>query len=280
MSSIAIARVTVLEAINRRLMLWAGVLSVAFLALFWLGFTLLFREVKAEGDGELEAQFAATLLSIMGLYVVSFLTCFIAMLLSVGAVSSEADSGALQAVLARPLRRSSWLLQRWAALAFLAAMYAILMGGALLLVARVSSGHSPAAPGRTLALMAFQAVAVLTLGLFASTRLSTVPAGVVAFSLFGLAWLAGIIEFIGGAIANEPMVNAGIGISLLMPSDALWRAASFYAQAGSGVLTQLESDGLPFAAASAPRAALLWWAAGWIAVLLFLALRGFKRRDL
>lgn len=279
MSHLAIARVTVVEAINRRLVLWAGILSVAFLALFWLGFTLLYRSARAEGEGELELRFAATLLSIMGLYVVSFLTSFIAMLLSVGAVSSEADSGTLQAVLARPLRRSSWLLQRWAALAGLAAIYAALMGAALMLIGRTTAGYAPESAGRTLALLALQAVAVLTLGLFASTRLSTVPAGVVAFSLFGLAWLAGIIEFIGSVIANDGMVNAGIGISLLMPSDALWRAASFYAQAG-GVLSQLESDGLPFAAGSPPRAAMLWWAVGWIAALLLLALRGFNRRDL
>lgn len=279
MTNLAIVRVTVLEAVSRRLVLWAGILSVAFLALFWLGFTLLFREIQAEGEGEMEALFAATLLSIMGLYVVSFLTCFIAMLLSVGAVSSEADSGSLQAVLARPLRRSSWLLQRWGGLAGLAAVYAALMGSALLLIGRLTGGYTPDSPVRTLALLALQAVAVLTLGLYASTRLSTVPAGVVAFSLFGLAWLAGIIEFIGGAIGNDAMVNAGIGISLLMPSDALWRAASFYAQA-EGVLSQLGSDGIPFAAASAPRAALLWWAVGWIAALLVLALRAFKRRDL
>lgn len=279
MTGVAIARVTVLEAINRRLVMWAGILSVAFLALFWVGFALLLREAKAEGEGELELRFAATLLSIMGLYVVSFLTCFIAMLLSVGAVSSEADSGTLQAVLARPLRRSSWLLQRWAALAVLAALYAALMGSALMLIGRLTAGYTPASAGRTLALLALQAGAVLTLGLFASTRLSTVPAGVVAFSLFGLAWLAGIIEFIGVVIANDGMVNAGIGISLLMPSDALWRAASFYAQAGN-VLSQLESGGLPFAAGSPPRAAMLWWAIAWITALLVLALRAFKRRDL
>lgn len=279
MSSLPIARVTVLEAFSRRLVLWAGVLSVAFLALFWLGFMLLYREAAAEGESELELRFVTTLLSIMGLYVVSFLTSFLAMLLSVGAVSSEADSGTLQAVLARPLRRSSWLLQRWAALAGLAALYAATMGGALMLIARLTGGYSPHGAGRTLALLALQAVAVLTIGLAASTRLSTVPAGVVAFSLFGLAWLAGIIEFIGGIIGNEAMVNAGIGVSLLMPSDALWRAASYYAQAG-GVLAQLESDGLPFAAASPPRVALLMWALAWITGLLVLALRNFKRRDL
>lgn len=279
MSSLAIARVTVREAISRRLVLWAAILSVAFLGLFWLGFTLLYREAASEGESELELLFAATLLSILGLFVVSFLTSFLALLLSVGSVSSEVDSGTLQAVLARPLRRSSWLLQRWGALAGFAALYAALMGAALLLIARLSSGYAPLGPGRMVALLALQAVAVLTLGLAMSTRLSTVPAGVVAFSLFGLAWLAGIIEFIGAAIANDAMVNAGIGVSLLMPSDALWRAASFYGQA-PGVITQIEGGGLPFAATSPPRAAMLWWAVGWIIALLVLALRSFQRRDL
>lgn len=279
MISLPIARVTVREAVSRRLVLWAAILSVTFLALFWLGFTLLYREAASEGESALELLFASTLLSMLGLFVVSFLVSFLALLLSVGAVSSDVDSGTLQAVLARPLRRSSWLLQRWGALAGLAALYAALMGSALLLIARLTSGYAPHGPVRMVALLALQAVAVLTLGLAVSTRLATVAAGVVAFSLFGLAWLAGIIEFIGGIIANDAMVNAGIGISLVMPSDALWRAASFYGQP-PGVMSQIEGGGLPFAATSPPRAAMLWWAVAWIVALLLLAVRNFKRRDL
>ena len=280
-ATFAIMRVTLLEAASRKLALWALGLSVVFLALFWVGFSLLVSR-SGEFDTDNQAAIAAmsSILTLLGMYIVSFLACFMALMLSAASVSSEADAGTLQAVLARPLRRGSWLLQRWAALALLVAVYAMVMGGALLLISRLVAGHDPIDAGRALVLLAAQTVAVLTLGLVASTRLSTVAAGVVGFSMFGLAWLGGIIEFIGDVVANEAMQNAGIAVSLVMPSDMLWRASSFYLQAPLFVQQAAGAGGLPFGSTTPPAAASLWWAAGWALVLLAIAVRHFERRDL
>jgi hypothetical protein len=127
--------------------------------------------------------------------------------------------------------------------------------------------------------MAFQVVAVLTLAMALSARFSVVAAGVAAFSLFGVAWLAGLIETFGSAVGNGTMINIGIAVSLGITSDALWRAASYYASTPELVAGSL-SEGLPFASAEPPTAAFLVWAAALTGLLLFLAVRTVRRRDL
>lgn len=281
MSRLPVARLTVQEVISRRLVLWCALLSVVFLALFTAGFAFLRARLAAEGNADDFRLFAPTLVTVLGLYVVSFLASFLALFLSVGAVSSEAESGVLQAVLSRPLRRRSWLLQRWGACAAIATVYTAVMAGALLGIARIFSGYTPLDARRAIALIAAEAILLLSLGMLGSTRLSTLANGVVVFSLFGLAWLAGIIEFVGVIIANRAMVNLGIAVSLFVPSDALWRGASYYAQS-PGFVTQAlaQGGGLPFSSTAPPSAALLWWSGAYVALLLVLAVRAFGRRDL
>ena len=117
---LTIARFTIQEAISRRLILAGGLLSLAFLGLFTLGFRLIYQS-DSELSGPLsDAQARAvfgTVMTVFGLYAVNFLAGFLALFLSVGAISGEIDSGALHGVLARPLRRAAFLVGRWLAYA-------------------------------------------------------------------------------------------------------------------------------------------------------------------
>ncbi|HSK36133.1 MAG TPA: ABC transporter permease, partial [Actinomycetota bacterium] len=113
MSVLVVARWTVLEARRRRLVLAGVVLSVAFVALFAVGFALLYadqeRSLSQAGalGGGLEAReellAMSTILVLLGLYGVQFLAVLLGLFLGVASVSPEIDSGALHAVLARPL---------------------------------------------------------------------------------------------------------------------------------------------------------------------------------
>lgn len=284
MNTLTIARFTIQEAISRRLILAGAVLSLAFLGLFALGFGLIYHnDSELSGplsDAQSRAMFG-TVMSVLGLYAVNFLAGFLALFLSVGAISSEIDSGALHAVLARPLRRAEFVVGRWLAHAGLIGVYVGLMAGSLLLSAWLISGYATPDPVRATLLMMLAAIVLLTVSLFGSTVLSTLANGVVVFSLFGLAWLAGIIELIGGALSNEAILNIGTAVSLLIPSDAIWRGASYY------VLSPLylaglraSQEGLPFVGHSPPATALAVWALLYPLVVLGGAVLTFSRRDL
>jgi Cu-processing system permease protein len=277
---VTIVRATLREAASRRLLLAVAVLTVVFVAIFATGFA--FARGPIAGSDPVEGALAATILTVLGLYVASFLAAFLALFLSAGSVSSEIDSGQLHAILARPLPRWSWLLQRWFGLAIVVLGYTLLLGVSLLVVARWAAGYQAVRPAIGLGLMALQALTLLTLGVLGSTRLSTLANGAVVFFAFGLAWLAGLVEFVGEMISNPAMQRVGVVTSLLVPSDALWRGASaalsspaFLAAAGTA-----GEQGLPFTGVNLPSAALLTWSLLYVPVLLALAVRAFTRRDL
>jgi Cu-processing system permease protein len=280
-STLIVARWTLLEAVRRRLVLAAVLLSAAFVVLFAVAFSILYGRARSVEDQDgVFLVFAGTLQTVLGLYAVQFLAAFLALLLSVGAISSEVESGTLHAVLARPLRRSEYLLGRWLASAGLLAGYVTVMATALLLVARVVAGYQPVDPVRAVLLMVLEAVLLLTVGLLGSTFLPTLANGVVLFSLFGLAWMGGIVEFVGDTVGNQTMVDLAVAVSLLFPSDAIWRAASYYLQPPTFLGVAVSRGGIPFASLTPPTAALLAWALAYPAAALLGALRTFARRDL
>lgn len=281
--ALTIARFTIHEAISRRLVLSASVLSLLFIGLYALGFSFVFTNAPPFARGNPNSTDIATagsILTVLGLYAVHFLSSFVALFLTVGAISSEIDSGTLHAVLARPIRRADVVLGRWLAYSGLISVYVVVMGGMILLLAWLIAGYRAFDSIFALGLMALGAILLLTVSLLGSTMFSTLANGVIAFTLFGLAWLGGIIEFTGGMLQNGAMLNLGIVMSLLVPSDAVWKAASFYAQSPLFLALGGARGQVPFIGSTPPTMAMLLWTVGYLAVILALAVRSFSRRDL
>jgi ABC-2 type transport system permease protein len=294
-SVLVVARWTVLEARRRRLLLAGVVLSVAFVALFALGFVLLYHSqerslldeqaVKAGVDAREELLALATVLVILGLYGVQFLAALLGLFLGVASVSPEIDSGALHAVLARPLSRLEYLLGRFLALAGLLTAYVVVMSGALLLTARVVAGYQPGSAARVVAMMILQVFVLLAVSLLGSTVLPTLANGVVMLALFGLAWLGGVVGFIGTIPpGNELLANLGTAVGLLLPADAVWRGASYHVLPPSLLVASSFADRgdiqLPFASTVPIAPAMLAWAMAYPVACLALAVAAFRRRDL
>jgi Cu-processing system permease protein len=285
-NALHVASWTLREAIRRKLVVGLLMLSGVYIGLFALGFRLLYAEASkeaAQGDTLLDV-LAANLLTVLGLYAVQFLAAFLALFLSVGSISTEIESGMLHAVLSRPVTRAQYLLGRWLALVGLLVTYVVTMAGALLVIARAVAGYQPVGAARALGMLTLQVLLLITVGLFGSTVLPTMANGVITFSLFGLAWLGGLIEFIGTGVRNDTMANIGTAVGLIFPSDALWRGASYYVQSSS-FLAQTSafgqfSGGIPFAANTPPTTEIVIWAFGYLLVLHVLARATFSRRDL
>jgi Cu-processing system permease protein len=133
--------------------------------------------------------------------------------------------------------------------------------------------------------MILQVLILLAVSLLGSTVLPTLANGVVMLALFGLAWLGGIIGFVGSLPpGNELMANLGTAVSLLLPADAVWRGASFHVLPPSLLMVSSFADRgdlqLPFAATAPIAPAMLAWAAAYPVACLALAVAAFRRRDL
>src|SRR5713226_9353920 len=180
-----IARFTLQEAISRRLILAGVVISLGYIGLFTLGFHFAYDkalENTASAEARLSLGVAFATLTLFGVYVVNYLASFLALFLSVGAISGEIDSGTLHAVLARPLKRSEFVVGRWLGYALMLCVYIVAMTGLVLLVARLIAGYEVPDPTNALLLMLLEGVLLLTVSLFGSTLLPTLANGVIVFT--------------------------------------------------------------------------------------------------
>jgi hypothetical protein len=83
-----IVRATLGEALGRKIVLWGWIASGLLVALFGIAFYFLYREINTENLTSMAQRvLIGGILTILGLYVGSFLSAFLAMTLAAGSVS-------------------------------------------------------------------------------------------------------------------------------------------------------------------------------------------------
>lgn len=274
-----IARLTFREAARRRIALAALVLGLAFLLLYSAGFYFIRQEALRSGDSleTAAARGAFNFLLMAGLYAVNFLTLAMGALLAADTLAGEIGSGTIQALVTKPVRRSTIVLGKWLGFAAMLAIYLVLMAGGVILSLWLQAGYTAPNLSRAISLMYLTALLLMTVTLMCSSRLSALATGGVVFGLYGLAFIGGWVEQIGGALRNQTAVNVGIVSSLIIPSEALWKRAAFEM---TSPLMRALGGGNPFTAASPPSDLMIVYAAVYLLTALAVAVRWFSRRDL
>ena len=274
-----IARLTFLEARMRK-MLWAVILlGVAFLVLYAIGFHLIYADIRTRMPAGAVRLLEPTNFFVMtGFYAINFLVVMLAVLISVDTIAGEIASGTIQTVVTKPLRRWEVVVGKWLGLGLMLSVFTAVMCVALMLIVKLDADYTPLNLLPAIGLIVLEGLIVLTLSILGGTRLSTLTNGVAVFMLYGLAFIAGWIEQIGSMMPSDAAVNVGIVVSLIMPSEAMWRRAAYLMQ--PPFLREFGLDATPFGAASAPSEAMVAYAVVYTAVMLALAVRGFTRRDL
>ncbi len=256
-------------------------LTVVLIALSGWGFSRL----AAEAGGTLtsgEARLTASILLNLVMFGFSLIAALGTAFLAGPTLAGETESGIALTVLARPVRRSAFLLGKWLGLVAFGSGFVVLAGLAQCLVVRATVGYWPPDPAAALALLAAQTTVLLTLAVLLSTAVSPMASGVVAVGLFGTAWVAGVVGGIGASLDNESVERVGTVSRVLLPTDGLWRGAMHGFQDPRALL-QFGDDGgqaFPFLSAAPLTPAYLAWAALWVAMVWGLAAASFVRKDL
>ena len=224
MSSILIiARLTLREAVRRRL-LWALVgLTVLIVGLTWWGFSRIAEVSPVTGPVEM---LAVSQVLVMLAFMFSFVLAMTAVFAASPAIGPEIENGLLLAMLARPIRRSEVLLGRWLGLAVVLVIYALVAGYLELAAVDLATGYLPDQPMTAPLFLAAESLILLTLALLFSTRIASVAGGAVAVVGYGLAWMAGVLEGVGEAFNSDVLRVAGNLARLILPSDVLWRGCA------------------------------------------------------
>ena len=283
---LVIARLTVQEASRRRLLLALMILTLLVVGFSAWGFNKITTVTRS--DGTLLPPAAVTAITSQLLIVITFMySGVLALSAAVVAgplISSEVESGLLLSMLARPVRRSEIVIGKWLGLAVLVAIYAA--GSAFLEIAAVdwATGYVPPHPIELVLFVGAEGLALLSVGLLLSTRLSGITGGVIALVAWLMAWIAGVVGDIGVSLQNQAIENVGTISHLILPTDGLWRGA-VYAMEPDVVLATLRAGGTiaqanPFAAVDPPPVQFLAWVAVWFALMLALSVWSFRTREI
>ena len=283
---LVIARLTVQEASRRRLLLALLILTLVVVGFSAWGFNKITTVTNSRG-ATLPPDQVALVTSQLLIVVVFMFSGVLALSAAVVAgplISSEAESGMLLAMLARPLRRSEVVIGKWLGLAILVAIYAAGAGSLELAAVDWATGYLPPHPIDLLTYVAAEGLVLLSLGLVLSTRLSGITAGVIALVAWLIAWIAGVVGDIGTGLQNQALQNVGVVSHLVLPSDGLWRGA-IYAMEPDTLIATMRAAGTfaranPFAQIDPPPIEFLLWVVVWFGLMLSLSVWSFRTREI
>jgi len=273
---LTIARLTWMEARRRRIVLAAVAGGLIYLLLFGVAVYFTSDNGAVRVSAALIRMQYVVLIQV-GLYVASFLSYAVAILLPIDTLSGEIDSGVMQTLASKPISRTSILLGKTLTYWLMATGYLLFLSTGVLVIVYVFTGVTGANLDRALPVMVLGTTSLLAASIAGGTRLKTITNGIVAFGYYGLAFLAGWIEQIGALVGSDTARRVGTAISLLSPADSMWRRAGYELQ--PELMRRLPNFG-PFGAVSVPSTAMLVWTIALVIGLLWLALWLFRRRAL
>jgi len=283
-TTLLIARLTFDEALRRK-MIWAVlIMSAAFLALYAFGFQIL-RDDLVEFDRArrgvpnevLPYEVQASAMVLLGLYTVNFLAGIMTIFAAVGSIAGEIESGTLHAVIPKPLARWEIIAGKYLGFFAMIAVYLSLMVTGVILTSRFIGQYTPPNIIKGLALLILVSGILLSLTMLGSTIFSTMANGVIVFMLYGMAVTGGLVEQIGNALDNDTMVTIGILTSVIVPSDSIWKLASYVVQ--PSVAVNLIGPN-PFGTSAPPSDIAVRYAIAYCATLVIASMLIFRRRDI
>ncbi|MBM2812252.1 MAG: ABC-type transport system, permease component [Chloroflexi bacterium] len=277
MAAWTFARLTMREAARSRFLPITLTLALLYIGLIAWGCHLILDHTPSIAA----AQASAFGMEIFAFYMVSFVIALLAVFVTGASTHHDGESGLLQAMLARPVRRFDVLFGRWLGASLLVAFYVILLTGGLVLAVGLSVGYYPSRPVEAAALLLLQGLAILSLRLLFGTFLGNMASGILPLMLYGLAWMGGLVETVGQALSVQAMVTAGIVTSLLIPTDELWRGVAYFLapETASALLTQALGRGNPFISLTPIAAPMVAWSCFYVVATFLVAAWSFARRD-
>ena len=273
---ITVAHLTIVEARRRRIVLAGAVCALGFLTVFAVAVVFAHREMTADASVSfVERQVTLTAIMLVGFMAANFLSVVFAILLPVDTLSGEIDSGVVQTLASKPITRAQIVVGKWAGHLLLAVAYLLMLCGGILLVMRVVAGLAPAGVPRAIPLLILEITLSLTIAIAGGARFSTVTTAIVAVGIYGVSFIGGFVEQIGGLTGLTSLRTVGILVSLVSPADSMWRLAAHCMEPEI-----VRSTGLLALGASVPSPLMVWWAAGFTVLTLLYGIRAFRRRAL
>jgi ABC-type transport system involved in multi-copper enzyme maturation permease subunit len=282
--ALVIARLVIREAARRRLLLALLLLTILVIGLTGWGFSRIPTIQGGRGQlPDVQVKVLAATFLILTMFMFSFVLAIAAVFIAAPQISGDVESGTALAILSRPLSRAEFVAGKWIGLAALVAIYAGGSAAIELGVVNAVVGYVPPEPVSFIAFVIAEGLVIMTFALLLSTRLSGMVGGVIALSLFGIAWIGGIVGGIGVAFDNATVTHVGTVTRLVLPTDGLWRGAVYALEPQALIATGAQAGPAaaanPFFAAAAAPLSFELYVVGWVALVFGLAIYSFQTRE-
>jgi ABC-type transport system involved in multi-copper enzyme maturation permease subunit len=272
------------EAVRRRVFGVVVGLTGLFLALFWLANHFVAGElgqITPPQDVHVDTRtFAGAFLLGLAMFATLFLGVVLAVFLTLGVVSGDAERGLLQPLVVRPVGRTTLLLSRLAAAAGVCCAYVLTVYFAALVIVGLTLDWWPAriaSPGLELAVAV---VVVIALSLLGSVVLTSTANGIAIFMLFGAGLVGGLLGTIGHALDSSEIRRASTITAWALPFEALYQdGLRLITENTSGLSAFLLQLG-PFGGGYVHGWTIRVWALVYLAAVVGASIVGFARRDL
>jgi ABC-2 type transport system permease protein len=284
MMTLLIARLTLQEAVRRKLVWAVLALSALFIVLYIYGFQIVVDDVDAFNNQRggapqdlLPRDVQMSIIVMLGLWTVNFLAGVMTIFAAVGAISSEIEAGTLHVIVTKPLARFEIIAGKYLGFLTMIIIYISMMFGGVILTSHFVGDYTPPNIGAGLALMILVSTILLSLTMLGSTIFSTMANGVVVFMLYGLALTGGLVEQIGTSLDNDTMIRIGVASSVLVPSDSMWKLASYKVQ--PTIAVSLTGPN-PFGTFVPPSDFAVRYALFYCLAVVLISMAVFQRRDI
>jgi Cu-processing system permease protein len=272
------------EAVRRKVFAVVVLLTALFLALFWLANHYVFSQLSTitpPADVNVDTRtFAGAFLLGLAMFATLFLGVVLAVFLTLGVVSGDAERGLLQPLVVRPVGRTTLLLSRFLGAGAVCVVYVLAVYGISLAIIDLTGHWLPAsriAPGLELAGGVLIVIAFSILG---SVFLSSTANGIAVFMLFGGGLVAGLLGTIGHALNSHAIRHASTIAAWALPFEGLYQDGLRLISTSAGGLTGFLLQLGPFGGGYVHGWGIRVWSVGYLCVALALAVLAFSRRDL
>jgi ABC-type Na+ efflux pump permease subunit len=252
--------------------------------LFWTANHYVFNELSTitpPADVAVDTRtFVGAFMIGLALFATLFLGVVLAVFLTLGAVSGDAERGLLQPLVVRPVGRSQLLIARFLGASAVCSLYVVAVYFAAMVITGLT-GHWW--PDRILTPpleLAGAVVLVTAVSLLGSVVLSSIANGIAVFMLFGAGLVAGLLGSIGHAIDSHAIKHAATVAAWILPFEALYQDALRQITADASGLTGFLLQLGPFGGAYVHGWPIRLWSAAFLVIVGGCALAAFSRRDL
>lgn len=225
------------------------------------------------------------LVSILGFYFSNMLVAFLTIMLSIGLISNEIESGTILSILTKPIRRSEYILGKYIGTAILIIVYSSILYLAVIIIpikSNISFLHTFGVTALIKGFLLFllQPLTILAVSLLGSVNLKTLNNGILIISLYILGNIGGIMEQIASVKKSSNFSTIGIICSLISPFDCIYRKmiSSIFSTLGSFSL--LNGFGTFSKGSPEPSKWMLVYALIYLLFFILISIKIFQKKDI